>query len=443
MQSAQFLDVIERVIGASKVGQICAEHAPMPRTPPKMTASQVATSLIYHQLHEGGTLADHGAELHGIRMSDSAYTQRREALPVEMFEAICANTLRPLADSDRHKDCFLEGLRLLVSDGSQYSVLNTPALNRELPKAKTRRGEAAFAKVRFVSLVEMGTHAPVAVVVAPASQGEQTLAKQLWPSVPADTLTILDRLFGTARTLDEAISGSAGRNAHFLVRVKDNIKVKLVEQLPDGSCIVDVAVREKGKVIKHLRLREINAAGIGRDGKRFTLRLWTTLLDSTLFPAERLAREYAERWEAELYYRELKLDVRGAPVLASHTLETALQEVLALVLATAVLAHLRVEAAERLELPVRRVSFFKLLLATRKLWHAYEMAGTDLPAHLHARFWKQFVEDVQHTALLPKRRSRSCPRALRQPVSKWERKINQPSFTGKVTLEVVHPETKG
>jgi hypothetical protein len=173
------------------------------------------------------------------------------------------------------------------------------------------------------------------------------------------------------------------------------------------------------------------------------LRLWITLLDWTLFPAERLAREYAERWEAELYYRELKLDVRGAPVLASHTLETALQELLALVLASAVLAHLRVEAAERLELPVRRVSFFKLMLATRKLWHAYEMAGTDLPAHLHARFWKQFVEDVQYTAILPKRRARSCARALRQPVSKWARKMDQPSYTGEVTLEVVRPETKG
>jgi len=43
-----------------------------------------------------------------------------------------------------------------------------------------------------------------------------------------------------------------------------------------------------------------------------------------------------------LYYRELKLDVRSTPILASHTVETALQEIAAVVLASAVIAHLRV-----------------------------------------------------------------------------------------------------
>jgi hypothetical protein len=38
-----------------------------------------------------------------------------------------------------------------------------------------------------------------------------------------------------------------------------------------------------------------------------------------------------------LYYRELKLDVRNSPVLASYTVETALQEIAALVLASAVM----------------------------------------------------------------------------------------------------------
>jgi hypothetical protein len=35
------------------------------------------------------------------------------------------------------------------------------------------------------------------------------------------------------------------------------------------------------------------------------------------------------------------------------------------------------------------------------------------------------------------RRSRCCPRVLRQPVSKWSRKIDQASHTGKVTIKLV------
>jgi hypothetical protein len=67
-------------------------------------------------------------------------------------------------------------------------------------------------------------------------------------------------------------------------------------------------------------------------------------MDPQRYPADTLARHYAQRWEHELYHREVKLDVRNATVLASHTLETALQEIAALVLASAAIACLRVEA---------------------------------------------------------------------------------------------------
>jgi hypothetical protein len=36
------------------------------------------------------------------------------------------------------------------------------------------------------------------------------------------------------------------------------------------------------------------------------------------------------------------------------------------------------------------------------------------------------------------RRERSCPRVLRQPVSSWPRKTDQPSFEGHTQIEVVH-----
>jgi hypothetical protein len=103
-------------------------------------------------------------------------------------------------------------------------------------------------------------------------------------------------------------------------------------------------------------------------------------------------------------------------VLASHTLETTLQELLALVLAAAVLAHLCVESdeqAERPEVPARRVSFFKLLMASLQLWATYRLAGSRLPASAKAQIWKQYLEDVRNTAILPARRSRTCPRVLR------------------------------
>jgi hypothetical protein len=401
-----------------------------------MPSFQVVSALIWHQLQEAGTLAEHAEQLHGTWMTDPAHTQRRELLPAELFDELMLTGLRPLANSRNHKDCFYKGLRLLGIDGTQWSLTNTPIIVRQLPKAASRRLQAAFAKARLVCAIELGTHAPVAAAAATASDGEQTVARLLWRRLPSSSLTIADRLFGTACTLNEAITSTKGRDVEFLVRVKANIKVDIKKRLPDGSAIVDVPLKERGKVVKQLTLREIHAEGARPDGKEFGLRLWTTLLDHKRFPGKELAEHYAVRWESELYYRELKLDVRGAPVLASHTLQTALQEIAAVVLASAIVARVRVDAADKLEVPVRSVSFHKLLIATRHLWEAFRLAGRALTSSLKRQMLNRYVDDVRRTAILPQRRDRSCPRVLRQPVSKWARKLAQSSYNGEVHIKL-------
>lgn len=437
MQDAQFLSVLEQMIPAQQLKTICEQHAPRPRTARKLPSEALVSSLIYHQLQPGGTLAEHGAQLHGIRMSDSAFSQRRQLLPVELFDQIMQVALQPLADPARQPQSFYEGYRLVGVDGTQWSVGNAPAILTALPKAASRRMRAAYAKLRLVSLVELGTHAPLAALAAPVSESEQALASKLWAQVPQGSLLIGDRLFGTPYTVWGAINAWGDRDVRVLVRVRDNINAEVVERLVDGSALVQMVVREEGRKVGTLQLREIRAQGKGVNGKRFKLRLWTTLLDPVRYPAETLARHYAERWEHELYYRELKLDVRNAPILASHTVETALQEVSALVLASAVLARLRVAAADQLTLPSSRMSFYKVMLATQQLWSALEFIGAVLTQAQRTQVWEKYMDTMRHTAVLPKRRERSCPRVLRQPVKSWPRKTNQRSRTGQVEIKVV------
>jgi hypothetical protein len=433
----QFLDVLNRMIPTNQFQQLCEEYAPRARSAPRMSAEQVVSGFIYHQLQDGGTVAKNCQRLHGISMSDSAHSQRRQNLPVELFEQLLSLALQPLADESRHPECFYCGYRLVGVDGTQFSVLNTPAILAELPKAASRRFQAAFAKLRLVSLVELGTHAPLAALAGPVSESEQELAAQLWEQVPEGSLVIGDRLFGTGRTLWQATQAWGERDIAVLARVRENIRVQVEQRLPDGSAIVQVPVRDDEREKHSLRLREIQAHGVGVNGTAFTLRLWTSLLDSEGYPAEELARRYIERWEHELYHRELKLDVRSAKVLSSHTPESALQEIAALVLASAVIARLRVEAATELQVTPRRMSFSKLMNATEDLWHACRLLGEDFTPALGERAWKRFLEEVRRWAVLPERRSRSCPRVLRQPVSRWPRKVDQRSHTGIATLKLV------
>ena len=434
MQSAEFDSVMEGMIPKTELQRLCAAYARQSR---KLTSEQLVRSLIYHQLQPGGTLATHTEKLHGIEMSDSAHAQRRQDLPLELFEQIMVTALQPLADPDRQPECFYQGYRLVGVDGTQWSVGNTPQILGELPKAASRRLQAAFAKLRLVNVVELGTHAPLAAAVGPVSAGEQRLAAKLWAKIPEHSLLIGDRLFGTAYTLWQAGTAWQGRDIAFLVRIRENIKAKVVKRLADGSALVEATVYEKRQRIDKLQVREIRAEVVALNGKRFTLRLWTTLVDPKRYPAEQLARHYAERWEHELYYRELKLDVRNAPLLASHTVATALQEIAAVVLASAVIARLRVDSAAELKVPATRLSFFKLMLATQSLWDTFEAMGEMLTAQQRSHLVKHYLKTVGKTALLKERRARSCPRAIRKPVSGWPRKTDQKSYTGEVQINMV------
>jgi hypothetical protein len=433
----EFSEVIERMIPRAKLVAVCEEHAPVSRRPPKLKAPELISGLVYHQLQPMGTLGAHAAELHRVRMSESAHAQRRQALSPELFEELMVAALRPLADEQRQPECFFKGWRVVGIDGTEWSVTNTPAILAQLPKATARRFKAAFAKVRLVTAVELGVHNPLAAAAGPVSQGEQTLAAKLWAKLPDRSLVIVDRQFGTPCTLWQATSAWQGRPLAFLARVRENIQAKLVERLADGSAIMEVMAHKQRRQAGVLRVREIRAEAVAPDGRPFTLRLWTSLLDMTAYPAEAIAQHYVERWEHELYYRELKLDVRGGEVLASHTVETALQEIAALVLATAVIAHVRIAAAEQLGVSPRRVSFTKVLLASQQLWHAFALFRSIFTAAQRRQMAAKSLEAMRLYAVLPERRARSCPRVLRRTMSAWPRKLSQPSHTGRALIHVV------
>jgi hypothetical protein len=64
------------------------------------------------------------------------------------------------------------------------------------------------------------------------------------------------------------------------------------------------------------------------------------------------------------------------------------------------------------------------------------MVGVTLTPAQRAHVFDQYMQTLRHTAILPERRARSCPRVLRQPVSSWPRKTSQRSHTGAIRIKV-------
>lgn len=389
-------------------------------------------------MNAAGTLAEHFAQLFEDTLSDSSLSERRTRLPWEVFTELMRLGLRPLAQAAVHPEAFWRGWRLVALDGTQFSLTNTPQVKATTRKAKTRRGRAAFAKITAGVLLELGLHNPLAAAIGRGGQSEWALALELLARLPAHALLLADRLHGCAAFVAAAQTACEKMGSHFLIRARSNIRAQVLRRFKDGSRLVRLPVRQKGQprvITQWLEVREIRVR-VQRPGHRAQeLRLWTSLLDPKSAPAQELIELYARRWEHELYYRELKGQLRKSEVLQSHTLETGAQEIAAIVLASALLARERARAATG-QTPVLRVSFIKTLELMRPLWLTLALGAEVLSPRQKQQLTEIFLEWAGRYVTRRRSRPRSCPRAVRQPVSGWPRLRKNQSWEGKAHFKV-------
>jgi len=414
---------------------------PVPRRrgrKPRVPVSQLASALTFHVMHGAGTLAEHFFELFQQPLANSSWSDRRTRLPWEVFADLMRHALRPVATRRQQPEAFWRGWRLIALDGTQYSVTNTPQVTATTTKAASRRGRAAFAKIGVAVLLELAVHNPLAAAIARQGESELALARGLWAQLPKGALLLADRLYGVPAVMVEVWAACRRVGSHFVFRVPRNIKARVIATLPDGSRRVRLNVREQKRgwpIRGSMEIREIRVQ-VGRKGfRRHELRLCTSLLDPRTAPALELAKLYATRWEHEVYFREAKRVLRQTDVLQSHTVETGAQEIAAIILATALLARERARAAHG-AVPVLRVKFGVVLAVVRSMWF-YLGPCEDL---LTARQKDQIVQRgealIRH-CVTAKRRSRTNPRAVRQPIRKWPRLMKTASVEGPVQFQMV------
>lgn len=406
---------------------------------PRVPLAKVISGLVFHVMNGAGTLAEHFGQIFEDELCDSSLSERRHRLPWEVFAELMRLGLRTLGHPAKQPQAFWRGWRLLAIDGTQFSLTNTPQIKATMRKTKSRRGRAAFAKIAAGVLLELGLHNPLAAAIGREGQSEWTLASELLAQLPARALLLADRLYGCAAFIASVQAKCAKVGSHFLIRARSKIHVQTLRSLKDGSRLVRVPVQQKGNqriIVQWLQLREIRAR-VQRPGFRpIRLRLWTSLLDPDTAPAMELIELYTQRWEHELYYRELKRQLRKTEVLQSHTLETGAQEIAAIVLASALLARQRAAAAGS-QTPVLRVSFIKTLELMRPLWLTLALSGDLLSAHQKQQLTERFLQQASRYVTQRRKQPRSCPRAVRRPIAHWPRLRKNQSWQGPIHFKIL------
>jgi hypothetical protein len=149
----------------------------------------------------------------------------------------------------------------------------------------------------MVSLVECGTRALLDARLAHYSATEAELAATLPSSLTPGMLVLADRGFLGV----DLWRSFLGTGADLLWRANEMVgKNRYRRRLEDGTYLTTITKNHRSETIT-VRIIEYRLAGSPE-----VYRLATNLLHPNLAPAAELARLYAERWEIELSFRDLK-----------------------------------------------------------------------------------------------------------------------------------------
>ena len=123
-------------------------------------------------------------------------------------------------------------------------------------------------------------------------------------------------------------------------------------------------------------------------------------------------------------------------MLDSQTVETAMQEIAALIVAQAVIARIRLKASRPLHGQVLQISFAQVREHVNAFWWMCQWFGDATPEANIRRAAAAMLNFLAEHASAP-RRARSCPRAVRQPVTGWPRLLCNQSLGGEIHCEII------
>jgi len=292
-----------------------------------------------------------------------ARTRLGPAVLAALFDRVCV----PVAAPDT-PGAFYRSWRLVAVDGTTFDAPDKADNTARFGKPSNDQGKGAFPQVRVVALAECGTHAVFAAAMAGITTGEQDLLRRLLAKIGEGMLVLADRNF-LGHQLWTAV---AATGAELLWRAKSDTRLPVVGELADGSYLSHLAApgtRGRGqritvRVIEYT-LRASESAHPHKAGELY--RLVTTILDPDLAPAEELAGAYAQRWEIESVFDEIKThQLQSRPVLRSRDPDGVEQEIWGILLVHHAIRDLIHLSARDVGIDPDRVSFTRALRAARR-----------------------------------------------------------------------------
>jgi hypothetical protein len=409
---------IDEALAATGTATIRRRRLPAEQVVWLVVGMGVFRDLPLHELVATLDLALPGSR--GVRVAPSSVVQARERLGDEPIRWLFEKTASAWAHASARRHAW-RGLAVYGADGTTVRVPDSTENREHFGGQDTRwQSTSGYPLARVVTLMSLRSHLLAAARFGPYGTDERVYADELWPLVPDDSLTILDRNFLAARILLGIQTG--GRNRHWLTRATARSKWKRMKRLAAGDEMVEMAVsggarRKDPSLPRTWSMRAIRYRRRGFPPQT----LLTSLVDARRYPAAEIVALYHERWEMELGYNEVKrVMLAREESTRSKSPRGIAQELWGLALSYNLVRFEAENVAAEAGVPPTRISFTAALTFIET---AFRTWGLDNAGRLPERLLK-LRADLAHF-ILPERRERSYPRTVKLKMSSYDR--NRPS----------------
>ena len=350
--------------------------------------------------------------------STAAYCQARKKLDLPSLGAILEHTSKQLqTKSDVSR---LNGRRVVVVDGTGVSMPDTEENQNVWPQQSRQKPGCGFPQASICACFCLQTGALLSFEIGNKKSHELPMLRKQWGTFKSGDIFLGDK--GFCSYYDQSSLKDRGVDSVItLARRHPVTEAESVKVLGKDDLLIqwEKPVRNKNAsysqeawegLPERLLLRQIKVR-VNQPGFRVTtFHIITTLLDAKEYPADEIADLYFQRWDVELFFRDIKTTM-GMDILRCKTPDMVRKEIIMHLIAYNCIRCLMLEAAKEKDVRVRRISFKGCVQALRQ-WEPH-LNQVKINRQERVRLIKLLYESIVGN-IVPERPGRNEPRALKR-----------------------------
>lgn len=356
--------------------------------------------------------------------STSGYCQARQKFNESDLEDILTHTTQQLAQRDAGKG--LQGRRVIVADGTGISMPDTRNNQEAWPQTKQQKPGCGFPQAYICACFNLQTGALLSYRLGNKKSHELLMLREQSATFNPGDIFLGDKGFCSYYDLfklsDKGVDSVITLARRHPVKANEADRVLGVDDLlifwpkPRWNRRLSYSEAEWLALPERLELRQIKV-NVKEPGFRTqSFYLVTTLTDASLFSASDVADIYFQRWDVELFFRDIKTTM-GMDILRCQSPSMIRKEIRMHFIVYNCLRLLMLNAAENADVPVRMISF-KASVQTLRQWEPLlksEMSGAE-----QARLLALLCDSIA-ASVIRSRPGRREPRCVKRRPKNYQR----------------------